>query len=260
VTGAPVVVHHVADGPADAPAVVLSHSLGAALATWAPQAAALARRFRVVRYDLRGHGASPVPPGPYALADLGADLVQLLDRLGIAQAHLVGLSLGAMVSLWVAARHPARVRRLVVCCTAAQLGPPAAWAERARVVRAEGVGVVADSVIGRWFTPEFRQRDPERFAEIRALLAATPREGYAGCCAAIENMDLRGDLPAITAPTLAIAGADDPATPPERLREIAEAIPGARLAVVPGAAHLANVEQPERITELLLGHLQEDPR
>jgi 3-oxoadipate enol-lactonase len=214
----------------------------------------------VVRYDLRGHGASPVPPGPYALADLGADLVQLLDRLDIARAHLVGLSLGAMVSLWVAARHPARVRRLAVCCTAARLGPPEAWAERARVVRAGGAGAIAEAVVDRWFTPGFRQRDPERLATMRTLVAATSREGYAGCCAAIETMDLRGDLPAITAPTLAIAGADDPATPPERLREIAEAIPGARLAVVPGAAHLANVEQPERITELLLGHLQEDQR
>jgi len=260
VIGAPVAVHHVVEGPADAPAVVLSHSLGATLATWAPQAAALARSFRVVRYDLRGHGASPVPPGPYALADLGADIVRLLDRLGIARADLVGLSLGAMASLWVAARYPARVRRLVVACTAAWLGPPAAWAERARVVRAGGVAAVADSVVGRWFTPGFREREPVRFADMRALLAATPREGYAGCCAAIETMDLRGDLPAIAAPTLAIAGADDPATPPDLLREIADAIPGARLAMVAGAAHLANIEQPKRITELLLGHLQENER
>ena len=257
---AAVAVHHVVAGPADAPAVVFSHSIGAALTTWEPQAAALAGAFRVVSYDLRGHGRSPVPPGPYDIADLGGDLIALLDRLGIARAHLVGLSLGAMTSLWTAARFPERVARLVVCCTAARLGPPEMWAERAATVRAQGTATIADAAVARWLTPAFRARHPERTAELRALIAGTPAEGYAGCCAVIERTDLRPDLAAIRAPTLAIAGADDPATPPDRLREIAGAVPGARLAVVDQAAHLANLEQPERVGELIQRHLEEDPR
>ena len=258
--GAPVELHAVVEGPPDAPALVFSHSLGADLATWAPQAAALSRRFRVIRCDLRGHGASPVPPGPYALADLGADLVALLDRLGIARAHLCGLSLGGMVSLWVAAHHAARVERLIVCCTAALLGPPSMWADRAATVRARGTGAIADAVIDRWFTPAFRARAPGDFEALRATIAGTPPEGYAGCCAALETMDLRDDLGAIVAPTLAIAGADDPVTPPARLAEIVAGVPNGRLAVVEGAAHLANLEQPERVTALIGEHLEENDR
>jgi 3-oxoadipate enol-lactonase len=248
-------VHHVEEGPADAPALVLSHSLGATLATWAPQAEALARRFRVVRYDLRGHGRSPVAPGPYDIADLGADLVALLDRLGIARAHLGGISLGAMASLWVAARFPERVDRLVVCCTAARMGPPAAWAERAAAVRAQGMAAIADAVVARWFTPAHQARRPDEVAAMRAMVAATPAAGYAAACGVIERMDLGPELPAVRAPTLAVAGADDPATPPEELRRIAAAVARGRLAVIPDAAHLANLEQPAAVTALMLEHL-----
>ena len=250
-------VHHVVAGPADAPVLVMSHSLGAALEMWQPQAGALARGLRVVRYDLRGHGRSPVPAAPYDIADLGADILALLDRLAAPRAHLCGLSLGGMASLWVAAHHPERVRRLIVCCTSAQLGPAEAWRERAAVVRARGTGAVADASIGRWFTPAWTAREPRRAAEMRAMLAATPVEGYAACCGAIERMDLRGDLAAIRAPTLAIAGADDPSTPPAHLRLIADGIAGSRLVIVPEAAHLANVEQPQRVTDLIAEHLEE---
>jgi 3-oxoadipate enol-lactonase len=248
-------VHHVVEGPAGAPAVVLSHSLGTRLEMWEPQAAALARRFRVVRYDLRGHGRSSVPPGPYEIADLGTDLVALLDRLAIARAHLVGLSLGGMLSLWTAAHHPERVGRLVVCCSSALLGPPEGWAARAAEVRAAGTAAVAGAVVARWFTPGFARSNPARVAELRAQLEATPAEGYAACCGAIERMDLRADLPRVRAPTLAIAGADDPATPPAHLALIAEGVAGGRLAVVDGAAHLASVEQPQAITRLVEEHL-----
>jgi 3-oxoadipate enol-lactonase len=250
-----IAVHHVVDGPAGAPAVVLSHSLGATAELWEPLVAPLAQRFRVVRWDLRGHGRSPVPPGPYEIADLGADLVALLDRLGVARAHLVGLSLGGMLSLSVAAHHPARVDRLVVCCASARLGPPTFWAERAARARAEGTSAMAAAVTARWLTPAFRDADPARAAALQAMVAATPAEGYAACCGAIERMDLRADLPAIRAPTLAIAGAQDPATPPEHLAAIAAAIPGARTAVVDGAAHAAIVEQPARILALITAHL-----
>jgi len=251
-------VHTLIEGPADAPVVVMSHSLGVTLDMWQPQAEVLARSFRVVRYDLRGHGRSPVPPGPYEIADLGGDLVALLDRLGVAHAHLCGLSLGGMASLWVAAHHPRRVERLVVCCTSAVLGPPELWIERAAAVRAGGTVAVADAILPRWFTPDWRARHPERVAALRATIAATPAEGYAACCGAIQRMDLRADLPRIRAPTLAVAATEDPSTPPEYLRRIVERIRGARLALVDHAAHLANLEQPERVSELILAHLRGD--
>jgi 3-oxoadipate enol-lactonase len=254
-----VAVHAVAEGPADAPVVVMSHSLGMTLDMWRPQAEALAREFRVVRYDLRGHGRSPVPPGPYEIADLGADIVALLDRLGVERAHLCGLSLGGMASLWTAAHHPARVARLVACCTSALLGPPAYWAERIGAVHGRGMEAVSEMVVARWFTAPWRARHPERTAEMRAVIAASPPDGYIACCEAIEHMDLRAELGAIRAPTLAIAGAADRSTPPDHLRQIADAIPGARLAIVDDAAHIANLEQPQAVTELIRGHLRGKP-
>jgi 3-oxoadipate enol-lactonase len=248
-------VHHVLEGRTGAPVVVLSHSLGTNLETWAPQVEALAEHFLVVRYDLRGHGRSPVPGGPYEIADLGSDLLALLDHLGVARAHLCGLSLGGMVSLWVGSHYPERVDRMVVCCTSALLGPASAWAERAAVVRAKGMEAIADAVVARWFTPEFRAREPELYTSMRAVLAATPPVGYAESCGAIERMDLRPYLSAIRAPTLAVAAAADLAIPPDHLFQIAKALPLGHAAVVEHAAHLANVERPEKVTELILGHL-----
>lgn len=250
-------VHLLADGPAGAPVVVLSHPLGASLEMWQPQAAALGGSFRVVRYDLRGHGRSPVPPGLYDIADLGADLIALLDRVGAARAHLCGVSLGGMVSLWVAAHRPDRVDRLVLCCTSALLGPPSSWRQRADLVRASGTGAVADAVLARWFTPAFHARCPGVVAAMRATLASTPAAGYAECCGAIERMDLRAELAAVRAPTLAIAAADDPATPPEHLFRIAQGIAGARVVVVEGAAHLASFEKSDEVTALIADHLRD---
>jgi 3-oxoadipate enol-lactonase len=251
-----IAVRHVTDGPADAPVLVLSHSLGAALTMWQPQLAELTRDFRVVRYDLRGHGRSPVPPGPYDMADLGADLVALLDRIGVARAHLCGVSLGAMASMWTAAHHPERVERLIVCCTSAQLGPPQMWRQRGDAVRASGIAAIADAALERWFTPATRANRPELMAAMRAMLFATPAAGYAECCGALERMDLRAELGAIAAPTLAIAAAEDPATPPEHLFRIADGIAGARAVVLSGCAHLANVEKADEVTALIADHLR----
>jgi 3-oxoadipate enol-lactonase len=246
-------LRHVEDGPADAPALLLVNSLGATLEMWEPQVSALAERFRLVRYDQRGHGGSAVPVGPYTMDDLGADAVALLDRLGIARAHVCGLSLGAMVGLWLAGHAPDRVDRIVLCGAAARLDPQR-WAERAAIVRAEGTAAVADTVVGRWFTPAFAERHPELVARMRAMTAGTPAEGYASCCAAIERMDLEPILPAIRAPTLLVAGTEDPAIPPEHSYRIAATLPGAVVELLP-AAHLANVEQPVAFTRLVLGHL-----
>lgn len=250
-----VAVHHVVTGPAEAPVVVLSNSLGSTHTMWDAQAGALAEHFRVVRYDTRGHGGSPVPAGPYDIDDLADDVVALLDTLGVEKAHFVGLSLGGMTGMRLAARNPERVDRLVVLCTGAHLTPSSAWTERAGTVRTNGSESVAEAVVARWFTPGFLDANPDVKASCEATVAATPAEGYASCCEVIAAMDLRADLPTISAPTLAIAGADDPATPPPHLAAIADAVQDGRLLVVPQAAHLANAQQPATITPAIIAHL-----
>jgi 3-oxoadipate enol-lactonase len=244
--------------PEDAPAIVFTGSLGTDLTMWQTQAERLGEHFRTLRYDIRGHGASPVPDPPYSISDLGSDLVALLDRLGIERASLCGLSIGGMLSMWVAAHHPERVERLVLCCTSAQLGPPEAWYERVAAVRAGGIESIADAVLARWFTPDFASKHPELIAQMRARLIATPREGYIGCCEAIAAMDLTGDLPQVTAPTLVLAGEQDLATPPEHGRRIAELIPGARFQTISPAAHIAAVERPDLTTAIILRFLRDE--
>jgi 3-oxoadipate enol-lactonase len=245
------VIHFIVDGPPDTPTLLLGGSLGSSTDMWLPQVPRLARRLRVVRFDHRGHGRSPVPPGPYTVDDLGGDVVELLDHLGVERVHYAGLSLGGMVGLWLAAHVPDRVDRLVLLCTGAHLPPPSGWLERAAAVRAHGVAAVADAVLARWFTPAFTGA-----AAYRRMLVATPPEGYAACCEAIATLDLRPVLGAVRAPTLVIAGEADPATPPHLGAEIAAGVPGARLAVVAGAAHLANVERAEDVTTLIADHLE----
>lgn len=249
-------VHSVAEGPPDGPVVVFSGSLGSDHRMWEPQVKPLVDKgFRVIRYDTRGHGASPVPPGPYSLDDLGGDLIALLDTYGVASAHVVGLSLGGMTGMWLGAHAADRVESLVLCCTSAKLGPPRMWADRMRMVRENGTASVAEAGVGRWLTAGYAAEHPDRAAFLREMIAAIPDEGYAASCAAIEQMDLVEVLPKITAPTLVIAGAQDPATPVEHAEVIAGGIPNARLEVVEGAAHLGNFEQPERFSALILDHL-----
>lgn len=248
-------LYHVSDGPPGAPVLVLGSSLGTTTAMWEPQLAGLARELRVIRYDHRGHGASPVPPGPYDVEDLGRDVLDLLDRLDIESASIGGVSMGGMVAMWVAAHAPERVERLVLCCTSAQM-EGAAWADRAAAVRSAGTTeVIADAVVDRWTTPGYAEAHPEVRAWLRAMLVSISAEGYASCCGAVERMDLRGELARITAPTLVIGAEDDPATPPEHQRVIAEGIAGARLELLAGAAHLAVVERPDEVNRLILGHL-----
>ena len=235
--------------------MVLSNSLGATMAMWDAQVPELARRFRVLRYDTRGHGHSPVPPGPYTIDDLADDVIALLDHLGLARVHFAGLSLGGMTGIRLAARNPERIARLALLCTSVRLDTAPNYRDRAALVRAHGTGAIAEAVVGRWYTAAFHAQHPDRVAAARAMVASTPAEGYAGCCEALAAMDLGSDLAAITAPTLAIAGADDPATPPPHLERIAHGIGDAQLLTVPHAAHLANDEQPGIITRALLDHL-----
>lgn len=251
-----VAVSHVVTGRADRPVVVLSNSLGATRAMWDNNLAELEKHFRVVRYDTRGHGDSPVPTGPYDLDDLADDVVRLLDDLGVERAHFVGLSLGGMTGMRLAAREPERVDRLVLLCTSALLEPASAWYERAALVRAEGSRAVAPAVVGRWFTADYRERHPRRRRYAESMVAATPAEGYASCCEAIATMDLTTDLAAIKAPALVIAGADDPATPPDHLARIVDGVADGRLLVVPDAAHLASAQQPTLVTAAVVEHLE----
>jgi 3-oxoadipate enol-lactonase len=248
-------LHSEVTGPAGAPVVVMGGSLGTSLEMWDGQLA-LAERFRLVRHDHRGHGRSPVPPAPYAIEDMGRDVLALLDALAIERAAYCGVSIGGMVGMWLGANAPERIERLVLICTSAHLEPASAWAERAATVREAGtVEAIADAVVARWLTPAYAESHPELVAELRAMLVATDPEGYAACCGAIEHMDLRDQLGRITAPTLVISGAQDQAIPPEHQRQIAESIPGARLETLDPAAHVAPVEQPARVNALIADHL-----
>jgi 3-oxoadipate enol-lactonase len=254
-------LYHEIAGPAGAPVVLLGHSLGTNAGMWDGQVPSLAQRYRVVRYDHRGQGRSPVPPGPYEIADLAGDVLALMDELGIERAHHCGLSIGAMVGMWLGVHAPERVDRLVLLCTSAHHAPASAWAQRAAAVLAAGsTEPVADTVVDRWLTPAFAAAHPAVRADLRALLVASPPDGYAACCGAIERMDLRDDLPRMAAPTLVVAGAADPATPPEHQELIAGRIPGARLELLADAAHLATAEQPEAVTRLILEHLTDAAR
>ena len=253
---APVHLHHVSDGPADEPALLFGGSLGTTLEMWAPQVDPLADRYRLVRFDHRGHGGSPVPAGPYTIAELGGDVLALMDRLGLRRAAYCGLSIGGMVGQWLAINAPERITALIVLCTAAQLSPPDPWRERAATVRAAGTPeVVADAVVARWFTEPWARTHPETVASHRAMIAATDAEGYASCCEAIATMDLRAGLPAITAPTLVVGGEQDPAIPPVHQRALAARVPGARLEILDPGAHLASVERAETVTRLIADHI-----
>jgi 3-oxoadipate enol-lactonase len=227
--------------PAEAPVLVMSNSLGTDLAMWEPQIPAFAQRFRVLRYDSRGHGATTATPGPYTIAQLARDVIALLDALAIPRAHFCGLSMGGMVGMWLGVNAPERIDRLVLCNTSPKIGTPEMWKTRIDKVRSDGLAGIADAVLERWFTPAFRQRAPDTLTRMRAMLIATPSEGYTGACAAIRDMDQWDVLPAIRRPTLVIAGAHDVATPAADGRRMAQVIAGAKYAEL-DAAHISNIE------------------
>ncbi len=247
-------VAYTEDGPADAPVVVLSNSLGATRGMWDPQVPALAERYRVVSYDTRGHGDSPSPAGPYTLDDLVDDVVALLDRLGVRRAHVAGLSLGGMTAMRLAAREPARVDRLVALATSAKPDPQG-FLDRAAAARSGGTAPLAPTVVSRWLTPGYAAAHPDLVARLEAMIVAADDEGYALCCEVVAAVDLREDLARITAPTLVVSGAEDPALPPPHQQAIADGIAGSSLVSVSPGAHLPNLEQPLEVTGALLGHL-----
>lgn len=243
-------------GDARAPALLLSNSLGTDRSLWNDNLDALTARFRVIRYDSRGHGRSDAPQGDYSMARLGADALTVLDAAGVQRAHVVGVSKGGMIAQWLGVHAPDRVNRLILANTAAWMGPKSAWSARIETVLAGGMAAVADAVIARWFTPDFMAMHVGRVAEVRAVLLKQSAYGYAGCCAAIRDMDQRADIGAIRAPVLVIGGLEDPATPAAKAEELAALIPGAKLEML-SAAHLSNVEQADAFNRLVLDFLED---
>jgi len=241
-------------GREDAPVLVLSNSLGTDLGMWTPQMPALLGHFRVLRHDARGHGQSSVPPGPYTIPQLGADVLALMDHLGIDRAHFCGLSMGGMIGMWLGAHHGDRINRLALCNTAAKIGTAETWNARIDKVNADGMASITGVVLDRWFTRGFQERSPEQVDIVRAMLLRTDPAGYNASCAAVRDMDQRGELAGITVPTLVIAGTHDLSTPAADGKLVADKIAGARYAEL-DAAHLSNWEQPEEFTHQLVDFL-----
>jgi len=248
-------INYQIDGADSAPVLMLSNSLGTNLHMWDKQVPALAKRFRVVRYDTRGHGKTSAPSFPYTVSMLGQDAIALMDALKLSKLRFCGLSMGGMIGMWLARHVPARIEQLVLCNTAAKFGVPEVWNQRVATVRASGMKAITDAVIERWFTKEFRGKSPKDIEPIVEMLHTTKAEGYAGNCAAIRDVDQRWTIGGIAAPTLVIGGKLDPATPYEAAELIAKRIPGAKLVGL-DAAHLSNIEQPEAFTRAVDGFLK----
>ena len=248
-------LHFVIDGPSEAPPLLLGPSLGTSLAMWNAHVSTLARTHRVIRWDLPGHGASSadlITVGA-TVADLADLVLALADHLGLDRFHYAGNSLGGAVGLELAVRHPSRITSLALVCSSARFGDPQPWRERAASVREEGTAALAESARSRWFTPDVTET-----AAIAAVVQDQRRAdpaGYAACCDALATYDLRDELHRVQAPTLVIAGRQDIATPPPHARELADGIPGATLLEIPGAGHLAPVEQPKAVLGALSRHL-----
>jgi 3-oxoadipate enol-lactonase len=238
------------EGPGNAPVLMFSNSLSSNLHMWDPQAAALKDRFRIVRYDSRGHGKSVAGPGPYSIAQLGRDALAIMDALKLAEVHWCGLSKGGMVGQWLLTHAPRRIGKAVLANTAAQMPPAELWNGRIRNVGRNGMAAIVDATIERWFTKDFATRAPAVVADVKTMIAATPAEGYCGCCAAIRDMDQREAIRGIVNPVLLISGDHDPATTPAMMRLMQERIPGARWQGL-NAAHISNLEQPDMFTKAL---------
>ena len=248
---------HIDPGPPGAPTVVLAHSLGCDHTMWQPQVEALARHFRVVRFDHRGHGQSDAPANDYSIERLGLDALAVLHATSPAQpVHFVGLSMGAMVGLWLAIHHPERLERLVLANTAAHIPLRAMFEQRMQTARTQGMDTIAAPTIDRWLSDIFRQQHPEqRDALVSAMQHMSPH-GYAGCCAVLRDTDLRPDLPRVTHPTLIIGGSLDVSTTPDAMHALAAAITDARVVILDGASHLSNLESPPAFTAALIRHFQ----
>jgi 3-oxoadipate enol-lactonase / 4-carboxymuconolactone decarboxylase len=254
VEAADLIVHVDIAGNEGAPPLLLLHSLGTTMHVWDRQAAALARHFRVIRPDLRGHGLTSVTPGPYTIEGMARDALAVLDALGVGRAHVAGLSIGGLIAQSIAAQAPERVMSLVLCDTAMAIPPAQGWHERAATVREKGIGAIADAVMARWVTPGFM--DAPAAQGLRLMLLRTPAEGYAGAAEAIATADLSAATRGLAVPALILVGDQDQATPLASAEAMHQAIAGSRLQVIPAAAHIPTVEKPDEITAAMLGFLR----
>ena len=232
------------DGPADRPVLLMSNSLMSNLTMWDLTVPALADRFRILRYDTRGHGQTTVTPGPYSIAMLADDAIGLLDALGIRQAHIMGLSMGGMIAQQIGARYPDRALSLLLCDTASEMPPRSMWEERLTIARSQGISGLVDGTIKRWFTAPFIERAPQEIAKVREMILGTPVEGYMNCAGAVRDMAQTTMLLKIKAPTLVITGRQDPACTVEQSTVLHRMIDTSRMVVIEDAAHLSNIEQP----------------
>ena len=244
------------DGPEDGPVVMMSHSLMCDHRMWDDQVGPLAGRYRVLRYDTRGHGDSGSTPPPYTIGELAGDAIALLDALGLPRAHFVGLSLGGMIGQYLGAHHGDRLDSLALCDTAPHMPPASLWDERIATARDQGLAALIGPTLERWFHDAFRRRAAGPVGRIRDAMVRTSLDGYVGCCRAIQAMDQTGILADIALPTLVIVGRDDPGTPLAASRTIHEGVPGSRLVVIEEARHLSNVERPEAFNQALLSFLE----
>jgi 3-oxoadipate enol-lactonase len=249
-------IHVEVDGPENKPVLMLSNSLGTTLHMWDGQVPALTQHFRLVRYDRRGHGKSGAPKGPYNMEMLGRDVLAVLDALKIEKISWCGLSMGGMVGMWLGANAPERINRLILSNTSAYFADKEIWNGRIKTIREKGLSAIAEGTMERWFTKDFREREPKKIAWITEMFLSTNADGYIACGEAVRDMDHREIIKSITAPTLIIAGRHDPATTVEAAEFIRSRIPRASLTVL-DAAHLANVEQQHDYTEAVLGFLQQ---
>ena len=249
-------IHVEVEGPQAAPVLMLSNSLGTNLHMWDEQAGDFAEHFRLIRYDRRGHGQSGVPAGPYSMERFGRDVIAVLDALDIEKTNWCGLSMGGMVGQWLGANAPDRVEKLVLSNTNFYYADKAPWQDRIKFVAEKGLDALVDANMQRWFTEAFRNKAPQTMARMKSMFVATKVPGYIGCCEAIRDMDFRASNPNISAPTMVIVGAKDPATPPSAGEAIAKQIAGAKLVSLE-AAHISNMEQPQAYTEAVLDFLLE---
>jgi len=241
-------IHYRLQGPSGAPVLMFSNSLGTNYSMWDPQSREFQKEFHVLCYDMRGHGQSSVTPGPYSIEQLGRDVIALLDALRLDRVHFCGLSIGGMIGMWLGVSAPDRLRKLVVCNSAAKIATPEIWNARIEAVRTGGMNSIAPAVIERWFSPAFRAKEAATVASIQKMLEAANVEGYAACCAAVRDFDFRSKLSNIHLPTLVITGAYDSGTPPADGYFLAARIQGAQYTEL-NAAHLSNLEDPARFTE-----------
>jgi len=251
-------VNYTLEGPASAPVVTMSNSLASNLSMWEPQLPVLTSRYRVLRYDTRGHGGTEAPAGAYTLDELTEDVRALLQALGIPRTHFVGLSMGGMIGQILAFKYPEMLQSVVLCDTMSRVPTEAKpmWEERIHAAQTHGMEPLVEPTLARWFTEPFRQLGAPVLDRVRTMIRTTPSRGYAGCCHAIAALNLTQHLPAITLPTLIIVGEDDPGTPVAASRVIHEHIKGSELVILKSAAHLSNLEQPEAFNRALMAFLQ----